>query len=140
MFHFVISFIFKNLCTMFYKKGCVYRFLDKKGELIQSCAILSRCCSVVFLPVLDKQRKVLDFIHFRKFEPFISLSITDQTKCRLDAACTVGILVFSQSHRARIAIAAAGGRLRKSSRVAAHAAVSRLVLFPPVGRTNYAVK
>lgn len=43
MFHFVISFIFKNLCTMFYINDLSLQVLGKKSELIHSCAILYRC-------------------------------------------------------------------------------------------------
>lgn len=93
MFHFVISFIFKNLCTMFSKKGL--QVLDKKGEQVHPCAILSRCCSVVFpaSAVPDKRSK-----------PFLSGSVADEPGSRLDVVCTAGMLVFKQL--ARLVIAA----------------------------------
>lgn len=65
MFHFVISFIFKNLCTMFYINDLSLQVLGKKSELIHSCAILYRCTLLLrsspASAVPDKQE---DFIHF----------------------------------------------------------------------------
>lgn len=90
---FCISFIFKNLCTMFSKKGL--QVLDKKGEQVHPCAILSRCCSVV-LPASASS--------WQTFETFLPGSVADEPGSRLDVVCTAGMLLFKQL--ARLVIAA----------------------------------
>lgn len=70
MFHFVISYFWDLLHNVLYKGSQV---LDTEaGESIHSCAISSRYRSVVFPAgaAPDKQRKVLDFIHFNKNKPW----------------------------------------------------------------------
>ena len=102
MFHFVISFIFKNLCTVFYKiiikKKIVFTgFRMRRGKEIHSCAILSRCCSVVFLPVQFLTNRGRCSTLFAS--PLFSLSVTDQTR----SGCMLFVLQgcwFSKSNTA----------------------------------------
>lgn len=73
---------------MFYKKGC--GVLDEKGESIHSCAVVSWCCSVIFLPA--DERKVLDFIQY-VYPPLPQASLIRRS--RLEVVFSVGMRISS---------------------------------------------